>query len=86
MDQVFVDEHAYKHGLSEDEIRYAWQHFVRLVHRGAPNEGQVLAVGHDPTGRLVQLVAIERPFGVLIYHAMTPPTRNALHELGLGRR
>ncbi len=80
---VVVDEHAFKHGLDEEEIRFAWDHFVRLVHRGSPDEGQILAVGWGFTGRLIQLVAVERPFGVLIYHAMTPPTHNALRELGL---
>ena len=55
-------------------------------YRGAPNEGQILALGSDRRGRLVQMVAVERPFGVLIYHAMTPPTNNALAELGMTRR
>lgn len=83
MENVIVDEHAYKHGLQEEDIRYAWEHFIRLQHRGAPNEGQVLAVGSDRRGRLVQMVAVERSFGTLIFHAMTPPTTKALIELGL---
>ena len=80
---VIVDEHAFKHGLSEDDIRYAWDNYVRKQHRGSPNEGTAVAVGYDMRGRLIQIVAVDRPLGVLIYHAMTPPTRNVLFELGL---
>ena len=25
--EVLIDEHALKHGLNEDEIRYAWDNF-----------------------------------------------------------
>lgn len=42
---VAVDDHAYKHGLTEQEIRYAWDHFVRMLHRGSPREGQILPSG-----------------------------------------
>lgn len=86
MGEVVVDEHAFKHGLEEEDIRYAWEHFVRLQHRGSPNEGQAVAIGCDQKGRLIQMVAVEKSFGVLIYHAMTPPTASALFELGLARR
>lgn len=82
---VTVDDHAYKHGLTEQEIRYAWDHFVRMLHRGSPREGQILAIGCDLQGRLVQMAAVERFDGVLIFHAMRPPTRNALLELGFIR-
>ena len=86
MDEVVVAVHAYKHGLAEADIRYAWEHFLCRQYRGAPNEGQILAVGCDRSGRAMQLVAVERACGVLIYHAMAPPTDKALVELGLKRR
>ena len=81
--EIIISEHAYKHGLDEESILYAWENFIRLQHRGAPNEGQILLVGSDKKGRLLQIVAVEREFGVLIYHAMTPPTNNALKEPGM---
>ena len=84
-EDIIIDDHAYKHGLIEREIRYAWEHFVRMLHRGSPREGQILVVGIDPLGRFVQMVAVERPQGILVFHAMRPPTRNALLELGLVR-
>ena len=86
MEEVFIARHAFKHGLCEDDIRYAWDNFLRRQYRGAPNEGQVLAIGYDRKGRAVQMVAVERAFGVLIFHAMTPPTKGALEELGMSRR
>ena len=86
MDGSIVAEHALKHGLLEDDIRYAWSNFVRMQHRGVPNEGEVVAVGYDQKGGFVQMVAAERPFGIVIYHAMKPPTMKVLVELGLVRR
>jgi hypothetical protein len=81
--EVWVAEHAYKHGLSEEQIRYAWDNFIKKAYRGKPNEGEVMCVGFDRNGAMIQLVAVERSFGFLVYHAMTPPARNALKELGL---
>ena len=84
--ELFIASHAFKHGLEEESILYAWNNFLRLQHRGSPHEGEVVAVGHDKSGRLIQMVAAEREFGYLIYHAMTPPTERVLIELGLKRR
>ena len=84
--EIIVDEHAYKHGLTEEQIRYAWDNFVKKLFRGKPNEGEIVCVGYDKNGTMMQMVAVEKSFGVLIYHAMTPPTRNALKELGLLKR
>ena len=83
MDEPVIEEHAFKHGLTEEEIRYAWSHFLRKRYRGAPNEGEIVAIGFDCKGRLIQMVAMEKHCGILIYHAMTPPTRRVLLELSL---
>ena len=85
MDDLIIDEHALKHGLEPEDIEYAWCNFVAKAFRGAPNEGEVIAVGYDGRGRFVEMVGVERPFGTVIFHAMTPPTRNALRELGMNR-
>lgn len=86
MNGVEIHPHALKHGLSEEDVLFAWEHFVRRQHRRTPNEDQIAAVGYDRSGRMVQMVGIEKPFGVLVYHAMTPPTTKVLIELGLARR
>ena len=82
-EDTFVEEHAFRHGLTEEEILHAWAHRVAWQHRSAPHEQQIVAIGCDGAGRLVQMVAIEKDFGVLIYHALMPPTRKVLSELGL---
>ena len=81
-----IDEHAFKHGLEADDIACAWTNYVRKRYRAAPNEGQVVLVGFDRGGRLIEVIAAEKGFGYVIYHAMEPPTRNVLVELGLIRR
>lgn len=86
MDETFINEHAFKHGVSAESIASAWENFVAKRYRGAPNEGEVVAVGYDGHGRFIQMIAVEKPYGTLIIHAMTPPTEKALRELGMLRR
>jgi len=86
MDELVIDEHAYKHGITEEQIIHAWENFVRKQFRQSPREDQVVAVGYDKQGKMIQLVGVTKPFGTLIYHAMEPPTMNVLIELGLARR
>ena len=84
--RVIVHPHALKHGLTEKDIRHAWKHFVRRRHRESPRNDQIVAIGHDGEGRAIQMLAVAKPFGVLLYHALTPPTNNVLAELGMSRR
>ena len=86
MSDPVIAEHAFKHGLNADDIAYAWENFIRKQYRGSPHEGEIVVVGCDRKGRFVELVAVERPFGIVIYHAMQPPTVSVLVELGLVRR
>lgn len=86
MDDLIIDEHALKHGLSPDDIAYVWGNFVVMQYRGAPNEGEVVVVGYDRKGRAVELIAADRPFGMVVFHANTPPSASILLELGLARR
>lgn len=86
MDDVIVGDHALVHGLNEEQIRYAWRNFIAKKYRGSPNEGQIVALGNDQQGKLMQIVAAQKPYGILIYHAMTPPTKKVLNELGMLRR
>lgn len=83
MGEVIISDHAFKHGLTEEEISFAWSNFVRLQHRGAPDEGEVVVVGYTRAGRFVEMVGAERSFGTIIFHAMEPPTHSVLSELGL---
>lgn len=84
--EVIVAEHALKHGLTESQVRYAWDNYVAMQRRNAPDEDMIVAIGCEQTGRLMQMVAVERPNAIIICHAMAPPTRNVLNELGFRRR
>ena len=83
---IDVHPNAPKHGLTEDDILCAWDNVIRLQYREADDVGQVVAIGTDGGGRLVELVGVDKPFGMLIYHANTPPSARVLAELGLARR
>ena len=82
---VLVAEHALKHGLSEKDILHAWENYVRMQQRPAPNEEYLAAIGYTQSGELVQMVAVIVEDGHLIIHAMAPPTKNVLKELGMTR-
>lgn len=83
-ESVFVHPHALKHGISEDEIRHAWNNFVRSQQRRAPNEEQVVRIGYGRTTETaIQMIGVAGVSGILIIHALTPPQRNVIKELGL---
>ena len=86
MENTYVHPHALRHGVAEDEILYAWKNFISKRHRDIPNTDQIIAVGFDRQGRFVQMVGIVKEDGVMIYHAMTPPTTSFLVEIGLVRK
>jgi len=86
LENTYVHPHALRHGVAEDEILYAWKNFISKRHRDIPNTDQIIAVGFDRQGRFVQMVGIVKEDGVMIYHAMTPPTTSFLVEIGLVRK
>ena len=52
MNRLVVAEHAFKHGLNEESIRYAWENRMASQHRKAPYEDQVVAIGLTEDGRV----------------------------------
>ncbi len=81
--RVRVHGDALKHGLGKEDILYAWDHRIATRYRDAPREGEVIAIGPDPRGRLLQMVGVEDWGDAVIIHAMSPPTRKMMNELGL---
>lgn len=86
MVEVYVDEHAFKRGVTYDEIVHAWNNLAAMRHRSSPHKGEIIAVGFSAAGDAIELVALMKQQGVLIYHAMKPPTEKVLKELRLVRR
>ena len=71
--------------LSEADVREAWENYVRVTRRNGFDDHYV-AVGFDSSGRAIEMVAVETIEGNwYVYHAMTPPTKSLLRELGLMR-
>ena len=70
--------------LTEEDVLHAWANAFLVQERfgGGLPMGTLLALGDDPHGRTVEMVGVELEDGsVLVYHAMTPPTRKAQREL-----
>lgn len=86
MFEIQVHPHELKHGLIEKDILEAWSNYVSMRNRDIPRTDQIIAIGVDRLGRLVQMVGVIKEDGVLIYHAVTPPTNKLLMELGWNRR
>lgn len=86
MDDVQIDVHTFKHGVTSDEILQAWNSIVAMRLRTAPCEETIVAIGLSAKGEAIELVASLKWQGVLVYHAMKPPTEKVLKELGLVRR
>lgn len=89
MEAVWVHPRiAEKHPeLSEDEVLHAWNSCLKSVPRIDKNPDEYIAVGVDPLGRMIEMVARRTPSGpFIIYHAFTPPTRKMLFELKLLNR
>ena len=83
MRELIIAENALKHGLLPTDIEHAWSNFAAMQFRGSPNEGEIVCIGFDAKGRAVEMIAAERSFGVIIFHAMMPPTEKVIRELGL---
>ena len=88
MGKVVVDPHALKHGLSEVEVRYAWDTPIVCRQRNGAFDPPIwIAIGVLPDGRMAELVALEDDLGRWhVFHAMVPPTKKFKRELGMTGR
>jgi hypothetical protein len=87
VDRVFVHRRVgQKHPeLSDRDVFDAWTNCVRSRPRLDKNPDEYIAVGVDGNGRTIEMTAKRSAGGDwLIYHAMTPPSKKTLKELGLG--
>ena len=86
MDEVVVNDHALKHGLTREVVRDAWNHPVAWRLRVLPEGDRIVCVGCTQSGSLVQMVAVIHPAAVVIIHALSPPIERILQELGVKER
>ena len=85
---IRVHSHARKHGLTDEEIAYAWENVIRCRQRNGTDDPPLwITIGVLPDGKLVELVAFLDEAGVwCVFHAFVPPTKKFRNELGFGRR
>ena len=86
MERVTVHERVCKlhPEMTENDVLKAWAHIIRSFTRYWTDQRECVAVGVDGKGRLVEMIALRSRDGSwLIYHALTPPTKKVLIEMGL---
>lgn len=88
MRPVTIHPHARKHGLSNEDIAHAWRNAFAWMRRDRDDGAtDYLLIGTDRNGRPVELIARScAEIGYIVFHAIAPPTRRFLDEMGLGRR
>jgi len=87
MDKVIVHPRVTERHpeLSEEDVKKAWRAYIRMMRREGDDD-YYIAVGFDEAGRTIEMVTVETIEGDwYIYHAMTPPSKKTLIELGLMR-
>jgi hypothetical protein len=73
--------------ITDNDVLDAWVHCILSRPRLDKDPNEYLAVGVDANGRLIELAALRGADNVwIIFHAMTPPTKKTLKELGLSDR
>ena len=78
--ETLIHQHALDHGLTEEEVRCAWENFVKSRPRGRDFE---VRIGFDSTGKEIGMVgAILSDGDVLVIHAKSPAIASIKKELG----
>ena len=88
MELIAIHPHSLKHGLTETDITCAWNSAFAWFRRDLENGGiDYVLVGLDGRSRLMELIAryCSNRDGYIIYHALVPPTRKVLREIGINR-
>ncbi|KAB7789684.1 hypothetical protein [Bifidobacterium leontopitheci] len=88
MENVIVHPRVHERhpDISDEDVLKAW-HNVLLSAPRDNGTGSWVSIGMDDNGRLLEMVSVHNDAGQwLIYHAMTPPTKKTMKELGATRR
>ena len=71
--------------LNEEDVKTAWRSSFAMKLRFEDSGIKLVAIGFDSHKRIVEMVAEIRVDCYYIYHAMIPPSKKTLYELGYGR-
>lgn len=86
MSDIVIHPNCYKHGLSHDDVLSAWSNVLAYTVRESFSGDRMVVVGCDTHARPCEVIGIEKPYGWLLIHAMTPPTHKTVAELSEGGR
>ena len=83
---ILIGQSALKHGLTEEEILYAYEHCLRsrtIQRAGNVNNEVDLILSSLKDGRLCELIATKTydEENVFIFHAFTPPTDGFMKQI-----
>lgn len=67
--------------LAEPDVRSAWNARIKTQYRLSDERPYLVAVGVASSGRPIELIAFEDEEDIVIFHALTPPTKKLLREL-----
>lgn len=85
---VFVANRVPRHHpeISKEDAETAWENAAACIPRSGGRPFEYVAVGFDGKGRAIEIVGRMTGEGDwIVWHAMTPPTKKTLRELGLRR-
>ena len=69
--------------LTEQDVVTAWEMRYRFRMRAGDQADRQVALGYDGHHRELELIARRTDDGWVVYHAMSPPTKKVLRELGM---
>lgn len=82
MINLTIHEHAYKHGLSYEEITSAFMNQAIYKKQDKDGECRFLSIGFAFNGKQIELVYIDNEVcDYLIIHAMSPATKKTINIL-----
>ena len=81
--ELIIDQHALKHGLTRDEVLQAAKHIDISLPR---ENGDYVAIGFDSHARAIEMLIRVKGDLAIVFHAMTPPTKKIMKELGFDMR
>ncbi len=62
---------AYRHGLTDDDIRHAWNNALAFYDIDTEHEpDKILCIGPDTAGNLLELLYLQFEYDELVIHAM----------------
>ncbi len=83
MVKVLARVYARHPDLSEEDVLTAWDNRLRTQFRLDGEKPYMVGVGVARSGKPLEMIAFDDQGDTVIFHAMTPPTKKLLKEMGM---